>query len=93
MFMYAHALCFLLTKAPADVKKSFREEGGTVEEHLVKEIPPAFLDEAFPSSVAVDEADGSGMVSKYIATSTVYIMYNVCVHVCTHHVYMYRKAG
>ena len=85
--VYTYMPCSFLTKAPADVKKSFRGEGGTVEEHLVKESPPAFLDEAFPSSVTVDEADGHGMVRKYIATTSAV---HVCVHVCTHHVYVHE---
>jgi hypothetical protein len=51
-----------LTKAPGDVRKSFREDGGTVEQHLVKECPPAVLDEVFSPSVTVAEADGSGMI-------------------------------
>lgn len=71
--------CFsFLSKAPPDVKKSFREEGGTVEEHLVKECPAAFLDEAFPACVTADGADGHGMVRNmymYIATSAIHYLY------------------
>jgi hypothetical protein len=47
------------------VNKNFHEEGGIGEEHLVKECPPAFLNETFSPSVTVVEADGSGMVRKY----------------------------
>ena len=92
MFMFnTHTPRSFLTKAPADVKKSFRGEGGTVEEHLVRECPPAFLDETFPSSVTVDEADGNGMVRRhvymYIAMSAIHLYLHV--HVFTHHVYVY----
>jgi hypothetical protein len=51
-----------LPAGPGDVNKNFHEEGGIGEEHLVKECPPAFLNETFSPSVTVVEADGSGMI-------------------------------
>ena len=86
MFVLLTYLMLSLTKAPGDVRKSFREDGGTVEQHLVKECPPAVLDEVFSPSVTVAEADGSGMVRKRLVLSATSAFHTlVYTHCVDHH--------